>query len=50
MREHVDTDKGRFFLRIQTEGEHQTAILAKALYLVFEDRVLVPGNKTIVFE
>ncbi|MBI1780694.1 MAG: formyltetrahydrofolate deformylase [Sphingobacteriales bacterium] len=31
MREHVDTDKGRFFLRIQTEGEQNTDTLAKQL-------------------
>ena len=30
--------------------EIETAVLAKALRLVFEDRVLVYGNKTVVFE
>jgi formyltetrahydrofolate deformylase len=30
--------------------EIETAVLAKALHLVFEDRVLVYKNKTVVFE
>lgn len=30
--------------------EIETAVLAKALKLVFEDRVMVYGNKTVVFE
>ena len=30
--------------------EIETAVLVKALHLVFEDRVLIHKNKTIVFE
>jgi formyltetrahydrofolate deformylase len=30
--------------------EIETAVLAKALHLVFEDRVFVYKNKTVVFE
>ncbi len=30
--------------------EIETAVLAKALHLVMEDRVMVDGNKTVVFE
>lgn len=35
---------------IRAGKEIETAVLAKALHLVFEDRVLVYGNKTVVFE
>lgn len=30
--------------------ENETAALARAMQLVFEDRVLVYNNKTVVFE
>lgn len=35
---------------VRAGKEIETAVLAKALHLVFEDRVLVHGNKTVVFE
>lgn len=35
---------------VRAGKEIETAVLAKALHLVFEDRVLVYGNKTVVFE
>jgi formyltetrahydrofolate deformylase len=35
---------------ISAGKEIETAVLARALQLVFEDRVLVHQNKTIVFE
>ena len=35
---------------IRAGKEIETAVLAKTLHLVFEDRVLVHGNKTVVFE
>lgn len=44
MREHVDTDKGRFFLRIQTEGEQQTDTLAKQLKDVLPPDAVVQIN------
>ena len=35
---------------VRSGKEIDTAVLAKALQLVFEDRVLLHKNKTIVFE
>jgi formyltetrahydrofolate deformylase len=35
---------------IKAGREIETAVLAKALKLIFEDRVFVYGNKTVVFE
>lgn len=35
---------------IKAGRENETAALAKAMQLVFEDRVFVSGNKTVVFE
>ena len=35
---------------VRAGKEIETAVLAKTLHLVFEDRVLVHGNKTVVFE
>jgi formyltetrahydrofolate deformylase len=35
---------------IKTGKEIETAVLAKALQLVFDDRVFVHQNKTVVFE
>lgn len=35
---------------IRTGRENETAALAKAMQLVFEDRVLVSNNKTVVFD
>lgn len=35
---------------VRAGKEIETAVLANALHLVFEDRVLVHGNKTVVFE
>ena len=35
---------------IKAGRENETAALAKAMQLVFEDRVFVYNNKTVVFE
>jgi formyltetrahydrofolate deformylase len=35
---------------VKAGSENETAALAKAMHLVFEDRVFVYNNKTVVFE
>lgn len=53
MREHVDTGKSRFFIRIETEGEQQTNTLESQLKKVLPDDAVVhinpiPEKKIIV--
>jgi formyltetrahydrofolate hydrolase len=56
MREHVEKADDRFFTRIIGEGEIgagkeiETAVFARALHLVFDDKVMVYKNKTVILE